>query len=437
MIGIRLTVAAALLALAFTASAGADQGPGDRPARDVCRTNAEAVFWTGTDWERLGRALAANRSPCADYWLSIPPLAANKRGLRVLQDDLIRGLGVHPVAEFTVGEGTGWANWVLADPNDDRTWFTAGVEFRRAMAAAGYSGPDETWLMNELDRSTMRDAPREQPDQQWPAFPRAAMVELLQGLYYGDVGMEPLPGLVEIGIHFRHQNMPVEMIERLKADAEAWLQDDAFWASISPAVRWLGVEAYPDVRYWGVPGSSRNERRRHLEEYSFHLLELVRAAPQRLVREARELFERAYLPLANGGYRARGGEKFQFVTGHGQTMVDATTMQQFVSEQVYAIRTYSLEGSHKAPEGRIGFSWQPCNRISADQVDCEAIAVRDFVSELDAVSARIATAIQYAYGPEHEPMGACRPPGSGVDWCAGQLPGAAFTDAWSIFKSWE
>ena len=32
--------------------------------------------------------------------------------------------------------------------------------------------------------------------------------------------------------------------------------------------------------------------------------------------------------------------------------------------------------------------------------------------------------------------GACGAPGSHVDWCDGQVPGAAFTDAWATFRSW-
>ena len=453
----KLVVIVALSLFAFTASAAADDsydcgylaeagcaesqgGSGNGPPRDVCQTDVEAVFWTGADWERLGKAIAANRTPCGEYWISIPPLAANKKGLRVLQDDVIRALGVHPIAEFTVGEVTGWANWVLASPDDNQTWFTAGVEFRKAMAAAGYNGPDETWLLNELDRSTMRDAPRGAfpADHAWPAFPRAAMVEVSQGLYYGAIGMEPLPGVVEVGIHHRHQNMPAEVVRQYKSDAELWLADDAFWTGISPAVRWLGVESYPDVRNWGVRGSSRGERRRSLEEYSFHLLELVRDAPGN-VSAARELFERAYLPLANAGYRARGGEQFLFRTGHGQTMVDATTMQHFVSEQVHMIRHYAGSHPHRSPAGRIGFSWQPCNRISADTDVCEPIAVRNFVADLDAVSARMARAIQYGYRERGaSAVGACRPTETEVelDWCDGQLEGAAFTGVWSIFTRW-
>src|SRR6266516_4475468 len=141
-----------------------------------CRLHAEAVFWTATDWPILGEELAANPSPCGDYYISIPPLSTDKTRLRVLQDDFIRALGprFHPVAELTLGGPTGWAAWVAVA---GRTWFGAGVEFRKRMADAGYRFDlGETWLLNEFDRSTRRDE---------PVYTRAAMKELLRGLYYG------------------------------------------------------------------------------------------------------------------------------------------------------------------------------------------------------------------------------------------------------------
>jgi len=125
-----------------------------------CRLHAQAVFWTATDWPILGQELAANPSPCGDYYISIPPLATNKTGLRVLQDDVIRALGprFHPVAEMTLGGPTAWNEWVNAVPG--RTWFDAGVLFRKRMADAGYRFDlGETWLLNEFDRSTRRDEP--------------------------------------------------------------------------------------------------------------------------------------------------------------------------------------------------------------------------------------------------------------------------------------
>src|SRR5215211_2110717 len=80
----------------------------------TCRIKVEAVFWTGSDWVRLTRALAADPAPCAEYWISLPPAAADKTQLRFLQDDVIRAFGpqFHPVAEMTLGGATAWAAWV-------------------------------------------------------------------------------------------------------------------------------------------------------------------------------------------------------------------------------------------------------------------------------------------------------------------------------------
>jgi hypothetical protein len=416
----------ALLPLALAAARAPDAGGGTAAARN-CANDAEVIVWTGTDWIRIATALARDHAPCQESWVSIPPLAADKKGLRVLQDDAVRALGVHPVAEMVLGDTTGWANWVASGQG---TWFQAGVEHRRRMAAAGYSGPNETWLLNELDRSTMRDSPREAPDHPVPAYRRADMLQLLQGLYYGDPGMPTLPGIVEIGIHFRHQNIP--NVAQYKEELKSWLGDDAFWTAVSPATHRLAVEVYADVRLWGVQGSTRNQRGQRLRQYQQHVLELVRNGPSS-IGAAKALFERAYVPLANAGYRARGGEQFAFITGHGNTIVDAVTMQHFVSEQVDAIRRYASSVRGRAPSDRIAFSWQPCNRTRADDPGCGVFDAA-FQVELDAITARLASAIRHAYGTS--PASACSPP-EGGNWCNGSVPGAAFTTAWEGFGSWD
>ena len=356
---------------------------------------AKAFFWTGTaDRMQLAEALAKSKSPCAEYWISIPPLAANKKGLRVLEDDKIRALGLHPVAEFTTGESTGWANWVN-EPGQNRTWFDAGVEFRRAMEQAGYDvTAGETWLINEFDRTTARDAPRRPPDHDWPPARRKDMRELMRGLYTGAPGMAPVPGIAEIGIHFRHQNLP--NVNRYRLDMKRWLADAGFWADADRYLRWIAVESYPDARLWAPVGSSLIARDRHLEAYIFHLLELARSGPS-TIGTARRFFERKFLPLANSGWRARGGEHFGFVTGHGNTIVSDVQMRQFVSEQVYAMRRYAGAHGRRAPAGRIGFSWQPCNRLTAAEADCRAPDPA-FRTSLDLIAGRIAEAIRFAYG---------------------------------------
>jgi hypothetical protein len=373
----------------------------------------------------LGGGLAADASPCADYYISIPPLAADKTALRAPQDDLIRELGpqFHPVAEVVLGTLTGWNTWVHAVPG--RTWFDAGVEFRRRMTAAGYRFDlGETWLLNEFDGSTRRD---EEP------YTRTAMKDLLRGLYYGDGTGPTVPGIVEIGITFTHQNIPG--VEAYKSELKAWLQDSEFWSAVDPYISIITKEVYPDMRFWGVAGSSRNERTRHLTQYMEHVMNLVDDGPDE-IGAARALFERAYMPLGSATWAAKGPGApdpcpVAFSCGHGWTMMPLEAMLHFVSEQVYAVRHYAGSHPHGPPEGRIGFSWQPTNNLD--------LPATEFAVARRAIAARLAAAIHYAYRQGGgSPDGACTPPDTDEDWCQGaEVPGAAFTDAWEAFTHWN
>ena len=66
-----------------------------------CRS-LRAVFYAATDWLRLATRLAANASPCAQYYISIPPLVSDKTNARPDQAWRIRALGsnFHAMAEI-------------------------------------------------------------------------------------------------------------------------------------------------------------------------------------------------------------------------------------------------------------------------------------------------------------------------------------------------
>ena len=388
-----------------------------------CRLHVEAAFWTASDWVPLAQALAADPSPCADYYISIPPQANDKTLLRGLQDDIIRALGprIHPVAEMTLGSNVGWLKkWI----ETGHSWYSAGVEFRARMAAAGYRFDlGETWLLNEFDRSTRRNV---------APYSRAAMEDLLRGLYYGNGSGPAVPGIVEIGINFTHQDIPD--VGGYKSEMEAWLEDSDFWSTVDPFISVLTKEVYPDMRYWGVAGSSRNQRMRHLTQYMEHVMNLVDAGPADIA-PARSLFERAYMPLGNATWAARGPilPGFEpYCCGHGWTLMPVEAMLSFVSEQVSAIRQYAGSHPQGPPQGRLGFSFQPTNNLPG-------VTQAEFNAAKLAIEARIASAIHYAYRQgAASPEGACSPPGSGEDWCLGaDVPGAAFTDAWETFEAWR
>ena len=432
-------VLAAALALALAVPAAVAQDPAPVPAGSEaeavtaeCRVNVEVLIVAISDWMRFARALAADPSPCAEYWVSVPPGAIRTNLRAAVVFAAIRNLSprIHPVAEMTLGEDTGWAAWV---ESQGKTWFEAGVEFRRRMQLAGLDPlRGETWLINEFDRSTRRDTnvrdDAERRNDIDHAYPRAAMRELVRGLYFGDGTMPVAPGAAEIGIHSTHQNLPD--VPAYKEEMKAWLEDGAFWSDMDVRVRWLLKEVYADTRFHSVPDSSVSERRHHLRDYQQHVFNLARAGRPN-APEAYAFLERTYTPLLNGGWEALGGDAFEFTTGHGNTEVSPEQMMHFVSEQVLAASKVKRADRKSDHSARIAFDWQTIDRPPL-------LPPGEFDAARDAITARIASAIRHSY-PEGKPAmnAACGPPGSGEDWCQAQRDGAVFTDAWKIFKRWK
>jgi hypothetical protein len=433
-------------ALAVAAALGGTDGnahAAHSPESAGCRLKVEVVFWTASHWHRLANALAADVSPCADYYISLPPVAQNQTMPRAREPERIRALGLHfhAMAEFRIAGETGWASWVAANAQRFDSvadaWYYAGVRFRRLMAAAGYDvAAGDTWLLNEFNVGTRRDSgsiadldPTGTLDV--TPYVRANMRALVHGLEDGppDGSLPRTEGAAEIGIQFSHQNIP--NIEAYKAELKAWLGDAGFWAHIRRHVRWLARETYPDARFWGVPGSSREERRRHLSDYMFHIQRLAEAGPVS-VRTARLYLRRAYMPFGSATWAARGPDPFQpaFCCGHGYTLMPADQMKHFVSEQVYAMRRYAARHPRTGSRGRLGFSWQPVNNLGLRE--------EEFLASLDAIAARLASAIRHAYGPRPaDPAAACTPPGTEENWCAGELLGAAFVEQWRQLRRWD
>lgn len=419
----RLAIVLGALAIALVAPATARAADCDEPV--------EVIVWTENNWGRVAEAFANDPAPCTEYWVSVPPTAADKTRLRLprIFDD-IRALGpnVHPMAEMVLGTLTGWDIWVKAVPG--RTWYGAGVEFRRRMVDAGLDvSKGETWLLNEFNRSTVRNSPSANPSD--PFYSRADMRELVRGLYEGDGTMPLAPGAVEIGINYTHQDIPDYAL--YKEELKNFLLDSPFWADMDDRVRWMIKEAYADARYHGVPDSSRTKRRRHLEQYLFHMADLAAAAPKEATA-AKDVLRDTYMTLGNATWKAQGPID-NFRGGHGWTQFPVEDMLHFLSEQVYAMRYYADSHPKFGPEGRLGFSWQPTNPAPPSPHNMPAA---EFLAGQDLIAARMAAAIRHAYAsPDAPAIDACRPPGAEEHWCFSEVPDATFTKAWSVFSHWK
>jgi hypothetical protein len=345
-------------------------------------TPLRGVFYAGTDWLRLATKLAANASPCAQYYISVPPFTTDKTQFRTDQAWRIRALGpqFHALAEVNV---TGWSNWVSTT---GKTWYEAGQEARRRMAAAGYDvGAGDTWVVNELSSAV----------RQGTGNARANMRSFIRGLYEGDGSVPAARGAVfVIGMGQATGELSV-----YQSRLQDWYEDAAFWSDMSAYVSDWSQELYGDVRNWAVPGTDAATRAASLNDYLQHEVALARVAPASGAAAA-SFLSSAYNPLANAAWA--------YETAFGWTNVPYDLMQSYVSSQVSALR--SGEGSG------FGFAWAPKN--------LNALPTADFSAQTDAILERLAAAIAGA--------DACAP-----SWCGGDLAGAAFNNGWQTFAAWK
>jgi hypothetical protein len=422
-----LLLACALAALALPATgaardlAGVPQVPSLEPAKtealwkelttrriefrpleaQACRP-LRAIFYASGDWLRLATTLAAKASPCAQYYVSVPPVVADKTRQRPGQAQRIRALGpaFHALAEIHL---TTWQKWVA---NTGSTWYQAGVDARRKMAAAGFDvGAGDSWAINEVSSAMRRG----------DGSSRTNLREFLRGLY--DAGGEgpPTKGVVWIvGIGQR-----VPEVGTYKARTQEWLQDAAFWSEANAYVSDWSQEVYGDIRSYAAPGAPTTTRRDALVDYLRHA-DLLAGAGGAASGTANAFFEATASPLANAA--------FQWDFGFGYTHVEADLMQHFVSAQVYALRSHSMRSGR--PSDHWGFAWSPRNASS--------LPAEEWATITGTVLDRLATAIRDSGNetPADPGVRACGPTGRNL-WCAGDLDGARLTDNWRAFRAWS
>ena len=293
----------------FTAAAGVVQ---QLPA--YCRLPADVLFYTSTDWIRLGETMATDASPCAEYYFSIPALAADKTELRgPLQPELIRALGprFHAMAEIHF---SGWSTWVAANPA--RTWCAAGVEARRRMVDKNYLVElGDTWSINEFSSAVRRGDGNARQNAQ----------NFVRCLYDGgDGSLPPSAGnvfIVGIGqgtvTTDRLQERPARMARGPPSGMRCRGRSvgGARRCTARRSSRWC-----PTRR-----GTSARARFGYL-----YRSQTWRRAVRRRSRPRRDYLRAAHYPLASAAWR--------YATGFGFTDVPVETMQQFVALQEYSIR---------------------------------------------------------------------------------------------------
>ena len=359
------------------------------------------VFYAPTDWLRLATKLAQYASPCAQYYVSIPPIVADKTRMRSDAAWRVRALGpnFHALAEVHYAT---WTKWVASTGS---TWFQAGTTARERMAEAGFDvTKGDTWVVNEVSSAVRKNT----------GNARANLRELLRGLYEGD-GTHPTKGAAFV-IGVGQQATDVSLYQ---SNLQNWLSDSDFWTDMSTYVSDWSQETYGDVRYEAVPGAPISMRRDYLNDYFQHALVLANAGPP-TVETARSYIRAAYSPLANAAW-ARSA-------GYGWTLVPPDQMAGYVASQVYALRYFSATSGE--PDDHWGFAWAPRNTTG--------LTPSDFAAQTNAILDRLGTATRDSAdtGTAADPgSAACGPPGQNL-YCVGDLPGSRFNDSWKSFRLW-
>ena len=371
-----------------------------RTAQVGCRP-LRAVFYAATDFLRLATKLAANASPCAEYYVSVPPLVADKTQPRRGAAERIRALGrnFHAMAEFHFAT---WTRWVASTGS---SWYVAGTTARERMTAAGYDfSRGDTWVLNEVTSAVRRNAGQS----------RANLRELLRGLYEGD-GTRPTRGAVFV-VGLGQQTNDLSLYQ---TNLQNWLSDNSFWTDMSTYVSDWSQEVYGDVRNWAVPGADVATRRDSLNDYLQHKLVLASAGPP-TIETARAFLQTAYSPLANAAWERD--------TAYGWTAVPVGQMESYVSAQVYSLRHFSSATGQAADHW--GLAWAPRNG--------SGLSAGDFAAQTGQILDRLAAAIRdsgQTVDPEDPGSAACGPPGQNT-WCVGDVAGARLNAAWQTFRVW-
>lgn len=363
----------------------------------------DVIVYAPTDWLRFAQKMRANMSPCASYYVSIPPLAASKvtpRGPN--QAPLIRALGpnFHAVNEVNVTAPTSWKDWVAAGKG---TWYDAGVEARKRMddPLQGNFLPSggDTWAVNELTSAV----------RQGTGSSRQNMRDFVHGLYDG-AGGPPTKGIVWVS----GMSQATTYLDDYRENLKKWFADAGFWADMSQYVRFFSQEAYGRVDEWAVPGTTLQDRLGPTADYLEHFGNLASAGAYDPADTAAGYLATANAPIGNAAWTSPA---YEWPT----PPVEYTLAANYEAAQVYAFRNVQ----DARPSQSFGFAWSPTDTKPA---------MIGFSTKTAFILDRIAAAIHASDAPSADPgLAACGPD---LSWCTGDLTGAAFNTIWATFHDW-
>lgn len=391
--------AATILAAAGCATEVAgDDGPElvDEEAAGCTRPN-EVVIWGTRNFEQVLAAIQANRSPCSTFWISLPPVADESGRKTVprsgdildrIHDLQDRGVKVKAMAEF---HWTSWRAWV---ESTGKSWYDAGVEFRRRMDTAGYDPTaGDTWVVDEFPSSVRAGL----------YGARGHAMAAVRGLYEG--ATPNIRGAVlVVGL-----SIDMTYFAEYRQVLENWLCDAPFWVAMDKHVRFFAQEVYANPRRVCVAGKTVEQRSEHLNAYLQHLPRMASAGPQ-CAATARSYFDRSYVPLQTAAWQH---------ALYGDLRINEEQMSKFLRLAVASQRDWSSD--HALPDGRLGFAWAP--ETGQDPAALQRIA--------DAMAGSIAR----AYAPSGGIVDACGSSGSYFG-CDCELSGATLNPAWLSFPAW-
>lgn len=404
--------------------------PSDPSGYNGC--GVKAVFWSVGSPTKLIAAVKSHALGvlCGDYYF------AQERAERFgLDPQCFKDERTSWPANFHAAPVFNWNAWANWKQVNNKTWFDAGVEFRKRTVDAGCQDGDK-WFLNELHSDwfgfRFSEATRKAA--------RARIVSALRGLYEGGT----LPDVTGFPADVaRQHNLPEPGFTQYRTSLPKAYQAKNFWRSVRRYTEGWSKEVYNRCAQVCTGDAVATIANNGVNNYSYHQRFLALAAPDTSTdtyAPVKTTLGEDYSPLMNAIFNSS-------LEVYG-SRITLGQMTRLIRQQVYSARLAAEFRYGSA--GRIGFAWKESDLYSfADpRFDCNdgpsnecerARALAATAKAAEQMAANLAAAIRNAYVPNALPLAACRDDdGTGPLYvgCRPSRTGADYYPAWNRFKSW-